>query len=103
MAQDTHQQDTASNSAVIDPATQVGFVALTVADLERSLTFYTEVFGFTLHDRTAGEATLGTQSAPLLLLHEEAGARPWPHGQYASTGLYHFAVLVPTRRDLGRW
>jgi catechol 2,3-dioxygenase len=38
-----------------------------------------------------------------LLLREEAGARPWPHDQYAYTGLYHFAVLVPTRRDLGRW
>ncbi|HEU4785477.1 MAG TPA: VOC family protein [Ktedonobacterales bacterium] len=103
MAQETHQQGTSANAAVIDPATQVGLVALTVADLGRSLTFYTDIFGFTLLDQKAAAATLGTPSAPLLLLREEAGARPWPHDQYAYTGLYHFAVLVPTRRDLGRW
>jgi catechol 2,3-dioxygenase len=103
MAQETHQQNQPTNAAVIDPATQVGLVALTVADLKRSLTFYTDIFGFTLLDQKAGEATLGTPSAPLLLLREETGARPWPHDQYAYTGLYHFAVLVPTRRDLGRW
>ncbi|MGE5335163.1 MAG: VOC family protein [Nitrososphaerota archaeon] len=91
------------SSVAIDPATQVGLVALTVADIERSLLFYTEVFGFTLLRRDEGEATLGTPSAPLLLLREQAGARPWPHDRYGYTGLYHFAVLVPTRRDLGRW
>jgi len=103
MAQETHQQDSSAHSAAIDPGTKVGLVALTVADLKRSLTFYTDIFGFTLLDQKAGEATLGTPSAPLLLLREEAGARPWPHDQYAYTGLYHFAVLTPTRRDLGRW
>ena len=77
MTQQTHtQHGTASaspTSAAIDPATQVGLVALTVADLKRSLTFYTEIFGFTLLDQKAGEATLGTPSAPLLLLREETG------------------------------
>lgn len=91
------------SSAAIDPATQVGLVALTVADIERSLLFYTEVFGFTLLHRHEGEATLGTPSSPLLLIREQAGAHPWPHDRYGYTGLYHFAVLVPTRRDLGRW
>ena len=103
MTQETQQQSTAATVSAIDPATQVGMVALTVADLDRSLRFYTDIFGFTQHARTVGEATLGTPSAPLLLLREQAGARPWPHDQYAYTGLYHFAVLVPTRRDLGRW
>lgn len=107
MTQQTHTQHVTASasptSAAIDPATQVGLVALTVADLKRSLTFYTEIFGFTLLDQKAGEATLGTPSAPLLLLREETGATPWPHDQYGYTGLYHFAVLVPTRRDLGRW
>jgi catechol 2,3-dioxygenase len=97
------QQNLAGASSRIDPATQVGLVALTVANLERSLRFYTEIFGFTLLERRDGEATLGTPSAPLLLLREHADARPWPHDRYAYTGLYHFAVLVPTRRDLGRW
>jgi catechol 2,3-dioxygenase len=103
MAQDTPQQGTATRATAIDPATQVGIVALTVADLKRSLTFYTDIFGFALLDQKASEATLGTPSVPLMLLREEAGARPWPHDRYAYTGLYHFAVLVPSRRDLGRW
>ncbi len=103
MTQETQQQGTAATVSAIDPATQVGMVALTVADLDRSLRFYSDIFGLTMHARNAGEATLGTPSAPLLLLREQAGARRWPHDQYAYTGLYHFAVLVPTRRDLGRW
>lgn len=103
MAQQIQQQGIPTASTAIDPATQVGMVALKVADLERSLRFYTEIFGFTLLDRKDGEATLGTASSPLLLLREESGARPWPHDRYAYTGLYHFAVLVPSRRDLGRW
>lgn len=101
MAQEIQRQRATSSS--IDPATQVGLVALKVADLERSLRFYTDLFGFTLLDRKDGEATLGTPSSPLLLLREQDGARPFPHDQYGYTGLYHFAVLVPTRRDLGRW
>jgi catechol 2,3-dioxygenase len=103
MTQQTQQQGELTLPSGIDPATQVGMVALTVASLERSLRFYTDIFGFTLLDQKAGEATLGTPSSPLLLLREEPGARPWPHDRYAYTGLYHFAVLVPTRRDLGRW
>lgn len=103
MTQQTQPQGAPAIVSAIDPATQVGLVALTVADLERSLRFYTDIFGFTLLDQKAGEATLGTPSSPLLLLREVAGAQPWPHDRYGYTGLYHFAVLTPTRRDLGRW
>ncbi len=38
-----------------------------------------------------------------MLIAEQAGARPWPREQRSYTGLYHFAILVPTRADLGRW
>jgi catechol 2,3-dioxygenase len=103
MTEQTQQQSVSATSFTIDPATQVGLVALTVASLERSVRFYSDIFGFTVLDQKAGEATLGTPSSPLLLLREEPGARPWPHDRFAYTGLYHFAVLVPTRRDLGRW
>ena len=103
MTEQTQQQSASATSFTIDPATQVGLVALTVASLERSVRFYSDIFGFTVLDQKAGEATLGTPSSPLLLLREEPGARPWPHDRFAYTGLYHFAVLVPTRRDLGRW
>src|SRR5258708_2187416 len=93
---------TASTHTALDPATQVGLLSLTVADLERSLTFYTDVFGFALLARAGANATLGAGGTPLLLLTEHAGASPWPHDRYGYTGLYHFAILVPSRADLGR-
>jgi catechol 2,3-dioxygenase len=87
----------------IDPATSVGLLSLTVADLDRSLAYYTDIFGFKLLERGEGVATLGAGDAPLLLLTERAGAKAFPHDRPGYTGLYHFAVLVPTRADLGRW
>jgi catechol 2,3-dioxygenase len=84
----------------IDPATQIGAVALTVADLNRSLEFYTKVMGFAVLQQSGKDAILGVAGVPLLLLTEQIGARPWP---VFATGLYHFAILVPTRADLGRW
>ncbi|HEX8995696.1 MAG TPA: VOC family protein [Ktedonobacterales bacterium] len=83
----------------IDPATQIGMVSLTVANLERSLAYYTEALGFALLRREGQTAILGAGDAPLLTLIELPGARRWP--VYA-TGLYHFAILVPTRLDLAR-
>jgi catechol 2,3-dioxygenase len=96
----TTPAENTSTSASIDPATQVGLVALTVADLDRSVAFYTEALGFALLHRTGPIATLGVAGTPLLLLTERPGAHPRP--AYA-TGLYHFAILVPSRVDLGRW
>ena len=93
----------ASTNPSIDPATQVGLLSLTVADLDRSITFYTEVFGFALLVREGANATLGAGGVPILLLSEYPGAHPWPQDRYGYTGLYHFAVLVPSRADLGRW
>jgi catechol 2,3-dioxygenase len=97
------QQLRAAGAASIAPATQVGLVALTVADLERSLAYYTTALGFQELERGEGTVTLGAGGTPLLLLTEERGAQPWPHDRYGYTGLYHFAILVPTRADLGRW
>jgi catechol 2,3-dioxygenase len=99
---DTEQQRASGASATsIDPGTQVGALSLTVADLDRSIAFYRDVMGFALMARSDEYATLGVAGAPLLLLRAQAGARPFPaHGV---TGLYHFAILVPTRADLGRW
>jgi len=90
-------------SAVIHPETTVGLLSLTVADLARSVAFYTEAIGLALLDRGETTATLGVAGAPLLLLTERVEARPWPREQASHTGLYHFAILVPTRADLGRW
>jgi len=90
-------------TTTIDPATQVGLLALSVADLERSLVYYTEAIGLAVLEQDATSATLGVAGQPLLLLTEQPGAAEWPRGGRSYTGLYHFAILVPTRLDLGRW
>jgi catechol 2,3-dioxygenase len=95
-------QETAPTTA-LDPATEVGLLSLTVSDLARSIRFYTEAIGLALLEQGETTATLGVAGQPLLLLTERAGARPWPREQRSYTGLYHFAILVPTRADLGRW
>jgi catechol 2,3-dioxygenase len=56
--------------------------------------------GFALLEQHEGGATLGAGTTPLLLLTGNPGGQPWP-GRAA--GLYHFAILLPTRADLGRW
>lgn len=89
--------------ASIDPALALGPVDLTVADLARSLAYYTEAIGLTVLEQTPTGATLGVAGEPLLLLTEQSGATEWPRGGRSYTGLYHFAILVPERADLGRW
>ncbi len=97
------QQQRAATPIAIDPAAHVGMLSLAVANLERSLTFYTHDFGFELLRRDDGNATLGVAGTPVLLLTERPGAHPWPRERSSYTGLYHFAILVPSRADLGRW
>ncbi len=74
-------------------------MVLRVADLDRSLGFYTSALGFQPMVREAGRAELGAGGGALLELREFPGVPPKPEW---ATGLYHFAVLVPTRADLGR-
>lgn len=76
----------------------VGRVALSVADLDRSVRYYTEGIGLALLAREGSEARLGAGERTLLLLREQPGARPVAR----ATGLYHFALLLPSRRHLGR-
>jgi catechol 2,3-dioxygenase len=86
---------------LIHPDTNLGAVHLTVSDLERALRFYTEALGFGLGGRQDGAAWLTADgTTPLLVLTEQPGARPKPA---RSTGLYHFAVLLPGRVELARW
>lgn len=86
-----------SNAAgTIPPATTIGTVHLTVSNLERALAFYTGTIGFQVLRRARESAALGVNGRPLLLLTELPGARP----ARGVTGLYHFAILLPSRRDL---
>jgi catechol 2,3-dioxygenase len=84
-------------------ATQVGGVRLQISDLGRSVDYYQQVIGLAVIRRDAMSAALGPrgQDTVLVELHERKGVRPVPpHGRF---GLYHFALLVPGRADLGRF
>lgn len=83
----------------IADATRIGYVHLRVRDLERSLAFYLDVLGLKLVSGGAHTATLSaTGRGPGLIVltaRKDAPARP-PR----STGLYHFAIRLPSRRAL---
>ncbi len=82
----------------VDAGARIGAVHLTVADLERQVAFYETSVGLTVRLRDEGVAWLGAGGEDLLVLHAHPSARRFS----GTTGLYHFAVLVPTRRDLAR-
>jgi catechol 2,3-dioxygenase len=82
----------------IHPATRVGRVALTVANLADQVAFYQQALGFQLQWREGGRAGLGTGAEDLLHLVEAPGAKRTPR----TTGLYHFAIVFPNRRELAR-
>ena len=81
------------------PATlRLGAVHLTVSDLDRSIAFYEDAIGLRLHRRADSVAAMGVGEEDLLVLHEEPGARR--SGRHA--GLYHYALLFPSREELAR-
>jgi catechol 2,3-dioxygenase len=90
-----------ARSQSIDARTTCGVVGLTVADLDRSLRFYTGALGLAELARSGGDVVLGAADTPLLALTERKGAMPWMVD--AMTGLYHFAILAPSRAALGGW
>jgi catechol 2,3-dioxygenase len=84
----------------------LGKVILQISNLERSLRFYQKIIGFQLleQDDTAGQrrATLGSLEGKVLLeLREKVGVQTVP--KRGLLGLYHFAILLPSRGDLGRF
>ncbi|MDE3088086.1 MAG: VOC family protein [Chloroflexota bacterium] len=82
----------------IHPDTTLGYVHLNVGDLKQSLPFYQDVLGFQVKRREGDTAFLGAGSDDILALTERHGAlKP----RFA-TGLYHFAVLVPSRLALAQ-
>lgn len=85
------------------PAVRIGHVHLKVADLERALNFYCGVLGFNLMQRFGRQAAFISASGYHhhigLNTWESQGGSPPPPG---TTGLYHLAILYPTRADLAR-
>src|SRR5438477_11743081 len=100
----------ASHDGRLPEHTHIGRARLRVADIERSLRFYSDVLGFELVRAGHGTATLRPGAEPdghpaaareLIVLEETPGLAPRPR-RPVSTGLYHIALLVPSRRALGR-
>ena len=85
----------------IGPGVRIGHVHLKVADLERAIGFYRDVLGFELTQYFGRQAAFlsagGYHHHIGLNTWESAGSPPPPPGR---TGLYHLAILYPTRAEL---
>src|SRR6266704_2107393 len=90
-----------TNPAPVDAKVRIGHVHLKVADLERALGFYRDVLGFQVTQRYGSQAAFlsagGYHHHIGLNTWESAGGSPPPPG---TTGLYHAAILYPTRAAL---
>ena len=85
-------------SSPIDPGVRIGHVHLKVADLDRSLAFYRDVLGFELTQRFGSQAAFLSAGG----YHHHLGLNTWesrggPAPPPGSTGLYHVAIVYPTR------
>jgi len=91
----------AQNKPPIDARVRIGHVHLKVADLERALKFYRDVLGFELTQSFGRQAAFlsagGYHHHIGLNIWEGAGGPPPPPG---TTGLYHLAIVYPTRASL---
>lgn len=84
----------------IHPAIEIGQVHLKVSNLERSITFYKEVIGFQILKQVNRTAELSVDGKNAILVLEEIPNAVAMTGRRRTTGLYHFAILVPSRLDL---
>jgi catechol 2,3-dioxygenase len=85
----------------IHPQTRIGHVHLKVADLDRALHFYHGVLGFTITQRMGNSAAFLAAGG----YHHHIGLNTWeslrgPAPAAGTTGLYHLAILYPTRAEL---
>ena len=85
-------------SSPIDPGVRIGHVHLKVADLDRSLAFYRDVLGFELTQQFGSQAAFLSAGG----YHHHLGLNTWesrggPAPPPGSTGLYHVAIVYPTR------
>jgi catechol 2,3-dioxygenase len=87
--------------APIDPRVRIGHVHLKVADLERAIGFYRDVLGFELMQRMGDQAAFLSAGG----YHHHIGLNTWESldgtaPPFGTTGLYHHAILYPTRAAL---
>jgi catechol 2,3-dioxygenase len=100
-AQSNIASNAEAHAAPINPGVRIGHVHLKVADVDRALAFYCGVLGFELTQRIGPQAAFisagGYHHHIGLNTWESRGGPPPPSG---STGLYHLAILYPTRAEL---
>jgi catechol 2,3-dioxygenase len=87
--------------APIDAGVRIGHVHLKVADLDRALGFYRDVLGFDVMQRYGSQAAFVSAGG----YHHHIGLNTWesaggPPPARGTTGLYHLAILYPTRAAL---
>jgi len=85
----------------VHPQTRIGHVHLKVADLDRAIAFYQGVLGFTVTQRMGNRAAFLAAGR----YHHHIGLNTWesqggPAPAPGTTGLYHLAILYPTRAEL---
>lgn len=88
---------------LIDPKTKIGHVHLTVANLERSLSFYRDILGFEVVT-TYGDSAVFLSAGGY---HHHIGLNTWSGpgigpANAQQAGLYHFAILLPNRLELAK-
>lgn len=86
---------------VVPPQTRIGHVHLKVADLDRALSFYQGILGFEITLRYGTQAVFLSAGG----YHHHIGLNTWysknaPPAPRRAAGLFHTAILYPTRRDL---
>lgn len=91
----------ASPSRPISAGVSIGHIHLKVANLERAIAFYRDVLGFELTERLGRDAAFLSAGG----YHHHIGLNTWesqggPPPPVGTTGLYHAAILYPTRADL---
>src|ERR671910_1039505 len=99
----TNPSGTTPAQPSIHPETHIGHVHLKVADLSRAIAFYRDALGFDLMEQMGNSAAFlsaGGYHHPIGLNTSESrgGSSPAP----GTTGLYHFAILYPSRLELAR-
>ncbi len=85
----------------IPPQTRIGHVHLKVSDLDKALSFYKDLLGFELTQRYGNSAAFISAGG----YHHHIGLNTWhsknaPPAPQHSPGLYHTAIVYPTRKDL---
>ena len=91
-----------SSRSELHPAVRIGHVHLRVSDLERATAFYRDELGFDLTATRSSYAFLSAGSYHHYIglnTWQSEGGTPPPEGH---TGLFHFAILYPDRRELAR-